>query len=431
MNEIDFKDVEFSDIELSEKYQPLFDIPIAREMAEKSDNPYWAKLSKVSIIIMTGGRFSVKSFAKSMAEVVWCADYEYNILSTRFTNASLEDSVIPDTTEKVELLGLEDEFHIVKNRAIHIPTNSKIVFKGVKASSKNQTANLKSLKDFTSWWVEEAEEHDSHKSWETTYLSIRDSKKQVISGLVLNPASKEHWVYKEFFEKRGIPSGFNGIKDEILYIHTTYLDCPRQFIPDNIFQYFERMRVENPKKYEHIVMGGWLDKAEGVIFDNWKIGPFPNDVDHGFGLDFGFSVDPDALVRCHIDKKHKKIYLKEELYKSGLGSEMLAKHLTDICGNKQIVADNAEGRLISDLRTKKLNIIPCTKGAGSIVAGIKIMQDYEIIIDPASINLIKEFNNYVWDDKKIEKPIDAYNHLIDACRYYITRNTRNTDIWAM
>jgi phage terminase large subunit len=435
-----------SDINISHRYAPLFDIPLAWDMAKKNpDDKYWNDLAKVSIVIVTGGRFSVKSFAVSMTQVVWCSDYGYNILSTRYTNSSLEDSVIPEIQEKVELLDKEDDFHIVKNRAIHEPNGRKIVFKGLKASSKNQSANLKSLKDFSAWWVEEAEEHQNYDEWEKAYLSVRDVNRQVISGLVLNPASKEHWVHKKFFEDRGVPGGFNGIKDEVLYIHTTYKDCPKEFIPENIRQHFERgeqaylkwketpvkERDQLPSKirskakwYEHVVLGGWLNKAEGVIFENWTYGDFPKDVDYGFGLDFGFSVDPDALTRVHIDKKHKKIYLKEELYRNGLGTEQLAYRLKNICEKKEIVADNAEQRLISDLKLKGLNIKPCKKGSGSIVEGIKIMQDYELIVDPDSTNIAKELNNYVCDDKKSEKPIDAYNHLLDGIRYYVTKNTK-------
>lgn len=418
-------------VKISEKYQPLFDIPLAKEKAKNEpDNKYWVSLSKVSIIIMTGGRYSVKSFAKSLAEVVWCSDYNYNILSTRYTNTSLEDSVIPDTKEKIEILNLDDEFHVVKNRAIHEPSGSKIVFKGIKTGSKSQTANLKSLKDFTAWWVEEAEEHDSFKDWETSYLSIRDHTKQVVSGLVLNPASKEHWVYKEFFENRGVQGGFNGIKDEVLYIHTTYKDCPREFIPDNIYNYFERLKLTNPVKYNHIVLGGWLDAAEGVVFNDWEYGQFDESLPYGYGMDFGFFPDPDVLPKVAIDSKRKRIYVKQVLKKNNAGVDELAESIINNADlNKTIIADCAEPRLISDLKAKGVrNIKPVQKGSGSVLAGIKLMQDYKIIVDPDSTDIGKELNNYVWSDKKNGVPVDAYNHWIDAIRYYVSTFARNNSI---
>lgn len=443
---------ETSHIKISLKYRPLFDLPRAWEVSKrKPESKYWDDLAKVSIVVMTGGRFSVKSFAVSLVQSVWCADYGYNVLSTRYTNASMADSVIPEITEKIELLNKGNDFEVKNNRCLYTPTNAKIVFKGLKASSKNQSANLKSLKDFSAWFVEEAEEHESYEEWERAYLSIRDVKRQVVSGLVLNPATKEHWVHKKFFEERGVPDGFNGVKDEILYIHTTYKDCPTEFIPTNVRTHFERgeeaykkwketmpkLRDFLPDKirakakwYGHIVLGGWLSRAEGVIYENWSYGEFPADIDNvGFGLDFGFSVDPDALTRVHIDKKHRKIYLKEEIYENGLNTNTLESRLKEICGNKEIIADNAEQRLISDLSVSGLNITPCVKGSGSIVEGIRIMQDYELIVDPGCKNLPKELNNYVWDNKKSEKPIDAYNHALDGIRYYVSYNTQVHEDW--
>jgi len=122
-----------------------------------------------------------------------------------------------------------------------------------------------------------------------------------------------------------------------------------------------------------------------------------------------------------IDEKNKKLYLKEKFYKekSRLSTTDIydlnvanIDEITDL-----IVGDNAEGRLISELYKKGLNIVNCEKGAGSIKAGILGMQDYEIIVDPESFNLITEFNNYCWNDKKAGIPIDNYNHLIDPARY--------------
>ena len=95
------------------------------------------------------------------------------------------------------------------------------------------------------------------------------------------------------------------------------------------------------------------------------------------------------------------------------------------CGKELIIADSAEPRLIDELKAKGNNIKGAVKGQGSVSAGIAIMQDYELIIDPESINLIKELNNYVWSDKKSNTPIDAYNHICDAARYAITHEITN------
>lgn len=397
-------------IKISDKYQPLWE-------------------EKTRYYVITGGRGSGKSFSVGMYLENKTFEADNKILFTRYTMTAAHLSIIPEFEEKIEIHNAIPHFTINKADITNNLTNSSILFKGIKTSSGNQTAALKSLQGVTVWVLDEAEELVDESTFDKIDMSIRKKGKNNLVILILNPTTKEHWIYKRFFEEAGVNQGYNGVKGNVTYIHSDYRDNAEN-LSKSFLDRVELMRQNNPEKYKHIILGGWLDKAEGVIFENWRIGEFDENLPFGFGLDFGFSIDPDALVRCAIDNKRKKIYLKEELYKNGLGSNSLAKKLTEICGKNQIVADSAEGRLISDLQAKQLNIIPCTKGAGSIVAGIKIMQDYELIIDPTSINLIKELNNYVWDDKKSEKPIDAYNHLLDACRYYIARNTRNTDIWA-
>ena len=113
------------------------------------------------------------------------------------------------------------------------------------------------------------------------------------------------------------------------------------------------------------------------------------------------------------------IYLKEHIYKNGLKSQELAQIVLDKVGDKLIIADSAEPRLIHEVKQRGCNIKPTKKAPGSVIAGINFMLDYELIIDPNSIGLIKELNNYMWSDKKSGTPVDNYNHYIDAARYAI------------
>jgi phage terminase large subunit len=208
-------------------------------------------------------------------------------------------------------------------------------------------------------------------------------------------------------------------------IKSTYLD--NQFLtPEQV------KRIESNKHNENWwrVYGlGELGQLEGAIFQNWKFGEFDNSLPFGFGLDFGFSNDPDALVKVAIDNKRKKIYLNEEMYQNGQGFEVLYEKLKPICKNNQIIADCAEDRLIHDLRNKGLNITKSVKGAGSILQGIKFIQDFEIIITENSYNLAKELQNYIWSDKKSETPIDDFNHLIDAFRYCVYLKINKSNKW--
>jgi len=119
--------------------------------------------------------------------------------------------------------------------------------------------------------------------------------------------------------------------------------------------------------------------------------------------------------------------LKEELYQTGLTTTELSNIFRRVVGSKLIIADSAEGRLIEEIKRTGINIKPCVKGAGSVKEGILLMKDYKLIIDPSSTNLIKELNNYVWSDKG-ERPIDMYNHLLDAARYIITHRLKRPAI---
>jgi len=394
-------------IKLSEKFQPLFDIP-----------------KGVDVFILTGGRYSQKSFAVSTSSVTNCKNYGHRILYSRFTNASLKDSIYAEVEEKINMLKVNSYFNLTVNRIDALFNNAKIVFKGLKAGSNQQTANLKGLKDFSCWILDEAEELTDESIYDKIFLSIRGNDKNNpnanIKILILNPATKEHFIYKKYFESKGVKEGFNGIKDNVCYIHTTYLDC-LEFVPKEIQDYFEDMKVKNPSKYNHVVLGGWLDKAEGVVFTNWEFGTFnPNNLQTSFGQDYGFSIDPTTLIEVAIDKSKKIIYLKEHLYKPKLTTTEIAHINKSICGNKLIIADSAEPRLIDELVSQGCRVVPTTKGAGSISAGIALMQDYKLVVEGENIG--KELNNYVYTDKGSKLFCDNWNHAIDAIRYNVSYN---------
>ena len=345
------------------------------------------------------------------------------VLFTRYTMTSAHLSIIPEFLEKIGLLGYEDVFSINKAEVVNLKNKSDILFRGIKTSAGNQTASLKSLTGVSNWILDEAEELIDEDIFDTIDLSIREKDIQNRIILVLNPVTKEHWIYDRFFESKGVEGGFNGVKDNVCYIHSTYLDNK-----DNLSQSFlERIKTikhNNFKKYTHKIMGGWLDKAEGVVFEHWSIGEFnPNDLQTSCGLDFGFSIDPDSLTEVAIDKKHKKIYLKEHIYRNGLKSHELAQIVLDKVGETLVIADSSEPRLIADLKHLGVNIKPVKKG--TIESGITRMQDYELIITPESTNIAKELNNYAYQDKGSKLYIDNWNHGIDGIRYNVIYHLDN------
>lgn len=378
----------------------------------------WNKLGNKNTryYIITGGRGSGKSYEVTRFATLLTFEEKETILFTRKTLTSAHISIIPEFVDKVESLNAESAFTINKTDIENKQTNSKILFRGIQSSSKDNTANLKSLQGVTCWILDEAEELTDEVMFDRIDLSVREKTKHNRVILILNPATKEHWIYQRFFEKEGISEGFNGTKGNVTYIHTDYRDNIENLSPSFLEQ-IEYIKENNPTKYEHAILGGWLDKAEGVVYTNWKTGQFEEVSVPVWGMDFGFSIDPTTLVKVCIDKSRKKIFAKEHFYRPKLTTSEIYSLSKSYVGEGLIYGDSAEPRLIEELKSAGLNIKGTEKGPGSITAGIAAIQDYELIVDPDSINLIKELNNYVWNDKKSETPIDAYNHILDALRY--------------
>lgn len=384
----------------------------------------WNRLGNgTRYFVVTGGRGSGKSFEVGRFISLLSFEVGHKILFTRQTMTSAHLSIIPEFQEKIDLLNLNNSFDIQKSEILNKDSGSRIIFKGIKTSSGDQTANLKSLQGVTTWIVDEAEELIDESTFDKINFSIRKKGKQNRVILILNPSTKEHWIYKKFFEQEGVPENYNGIKKNVTYINTSYLDNIDNL--DESFLYdIEQVKKNNPDKYNHVILGSWLNKAEGVVFTNWRFGAFnPDNLQTSFGLDFGFSIDPDALAEVAIDKVKKIIYVKEHIYQRGIKTHILAEMLKDRTQGKLIIADSAEPRLIEDLKFSGVNIKKVKKG--TIESGIIRMQDFEIIVEENSSNIAKEFNNYVYSDKKSNLYVDNYNHIIDSIRYNVISHLDN------
>lgn len=334
----------------------------------------------------------------------------------------MRESVIPEATEKLQALGVENQFKVLRTGMLNMTTGSEIIFKGLKASSGNQTANLKSLHNISTWVLDEAEELVEESDFDTIDLSIRAPDVQNRIILIMNPTTKEHWAWDRWFEGHTKYIDVDGFQipvsnhPDVCHIHTTYLNNLAN-IPEDYLKIFERMKIENPKKYKHKVLGAWLEKAEGVIFEEWTECEFDESLPSIWGMDFGV-VDPTTLVKVAVDKKRKRIYIKEYLYESSMRPTSIVEKVGQHVGKMElIVADSAEGLTINELIYNDFNVQKALKGPDSVKHGIRQMMDYEICIDPDSHNAKKEFNNYIWNDKKSETPVDDYNHIIDPVRY--------------
>ena len=393
-------------------------------MELKLNDKYLVLQNPTRYFIVTGGRGSSKSYSINTLLTLLTFEAGHKILFTRYTLRAASISIIPEFIEKLEVQNIEHNFHITKDEIINKQTGSKILFRGIKTSSGDQTANLKSIQGVTTFVLDEAEELTDESIFDKIDLSVRQKDKDNRVILILNPTTKENFIYKRWFEDRGVKAGSNLMKGDTTYVHTTYLDNIENLSKSYIEQ-LEQMKVRRPNRYKHTIMGSWLDKAEGVIYNNWSIGEFKQVGKIVFGQDYGFSNDPSTLIKTSIDKDNKVIYVQQCVYQTKLTTSELTILNKKYAGKNLIVGDSAEPRLISEIKSSGCNIVAAIKGQGSITYGISLLQDYDLVIDPESIELIKELNNYCWLEKKSQTPQDSFNHCLDALRYSVSYQLQN------
>lgn len=384
------------------------------------------------IILITGGRGSGKSFNASTFierltfEMTPVEKIVHQILYTRYTMVSAGMSIIPEMIEKIDLDGTTKYFKTTKTDIVNKMTKSRIMFRGIKTSSGNQTAKLKSIQGITTFVCDEAEEWTNEEEFDKIMLSIRKKGIQNRIIIIMNPCDSNHFIYKKYIENTHKLVEIDGVQVQIsthpnvLHIHTTYLDNLENLSPEFLKE-VEDMKENNPEKYAHVVIGRWADVAEGAVFKKWGIvKEFPQECKKvGIGQDFGFTNDPSAAVRCGIIDN--RLYVDELFYETDMLSSAIANRLKPF--SMKVFADSQDPRLIQEIKNRGVNIYPVDKFPGSIKAGIDKIKDMEFFVTERSYNLITELRKYVWDKDKdgnyINEPVDEYNHLMDAIRYYV------------
>lgn len=351
----------------------------------------------------------------------------HNILYSRYTMVSAAMSVIPEFMEKVEADGTQKYFHATRTDVTNVMTGSKIMFRGLRTSSGNQTARLKSIHGITTFVCDEAEEWTSEKEFETIAFSIRQPGIQNRIIVMMNPTDSNHFIYQKYIKDTHETRMFDGVPvqisthPQVLHIHTTYLDNIAN-LSEEFIASAKEMKERDPERYAHIFMGQWSDVAEGAVFKKWGvIKEFPPQCRKvALGADWGFSNDPSTAVKCGIIGND--LYLDELYYRPGMGITELAEELRK--ADLFVYADSADPRLIQEIANRGIIIYPVAKPAGSVVAGIERMKDFDnIFVTERSYNLQNELRNYVWakdkDGNYINQPEDHDNHAVDSVRYYI------------
>ena len=391
-----------------------------------------------------GSRASKKSKTTALWFITNMMKYpDANTLVVRKTYRTLKDSCFTELKWAIHRLGV-DAFWDVKESPLEMtykPTGQKIYFRGLDDPLKVTSITVD--QGCLCWmWIEEAYEISSEDDFNMLDESIRGAVpegshlfKQIT--LTFNPWNEHHWLKKRFFDNPD---------DETLALTTNYM-C-NEWLDAADRKVFETMKKQNPRRYRVAGLGDW-GIVDGLVYENWKEEAFEiiskadfldldeaeqkaknyvfkESVKSAFGLDFGYTNDPAALFVGFIDTKDKKIYVYDEMYAAGLSNERIANNIQSMgYGKERIIADSAEPKSIDQLKGLGLKVKGAEKGKDSVNHGIQFIQDYEIIIHPRCVNFLTEISNYTWDkDKlgnKLNRPIDDFNHLMDAMRYALEK----------
>lgn len=372
--------------------------------------------------VVRGGRGSAKSFHVSAYLLTLTYKPGEVILYTRYTMTSAKRSIIPEFQEKMDLMQCGNDFVSSENTITNRLTGSRIIFSGIKTSSGNQTAALKSITGLTVWVLDEAEEMMSSRDFDKIDDSIRkkDGSNRVFLVFNTDRVDKQHWIYKRFFQ--------SGEYENATYIHTTYLDNIKN-LDTSFLQKVDLIKREDPEFYEVNYLGEFPTLRDVVFPKGFKTYEAePENFDwQGIGGDFGFVDSPSTAIL--VTKHKERLYLRELIYGFGLTNKEIAEGLSDDQKKLVNVWDSAERKSIHDLRIMNVNAFPAQKKAGSVFQGIKKIQQLEIYVQAKSKNIQEEFLNYKWKRKNDGEyfrdslgnrvPIKAHDHCIDPTRYVL------------
>ena len=372
--------------------------------------------------VVKGSRGSKKSTTISMWIIYNMMKYPLaNTLVVRRVFNTHKDSTYTQLKWASNNLGVSHLWKFSKSplEATYIPTGQKILFRGL--DDPMSITSITVEHGHLCWcWFEEAFQVMNEDDFNKIDMSIRGEMppgyfKQIT--LSFNPWSEKHWLKRRFFD----------VKDDDILASTTTYKC-NEYLGEDDIQVFEKMKLNNPRRYSIEGLGNW-GIAEGLVYENFEELEFNiedikrrSNIKSAFGLDFGYTNDPTAFICTLVDLDNKEIYIFDEHYQKAMTNKMISDMIKYKGYSKEmIIADSSEPKSIDDIQRNGIyRILPAKKGKDSILNGIQFIQDFKIYVHPKCENTIVELSNYVWSNKEgvnINKPIDEYNHLMDALRY--------------
>jgi len=370
----------------------------------------------------------------------------FKILSSRYFRGFFMRSVFHDIRlslyqdfkDRVEEKNLESLFHFndVEMKISCKINQNTINSKGFKKSSGNQTAKLKSLAGATDIVIEECEEVNEDE-FNTLDVSIRTTKNSLHVFRVWNPPDQNHWLIKNYYNLIPVPDteGYftavpKGIENH-LSIFSTYKQNENN-LDDTFKKILEGYKKTNPDFYYSNVKGYVSSGKKGRIFKEWQLyDELPQKRFYRiYGQDYGYSPDPTVLIEVNINIEQKEIYAREIFRQTEMTiEEIYTANKKANKENHEIVCDNVEKREFYALMNYGLNMMKGKEGNTSRGAGRDLVKNFKLYLHKDSNGLIKEFENHTWalDAQKMPtgKPIDGWDHGIDAIVYAVRYYVRN------
>lgn len=406
------------------------------DMVGKGYGTFWRFRGRYRVV--KGSRASKKSKTTALWIIYHMMKYrDSNTLVVRKVFRTLKDSCYSDLKWAIHRLNVDHLWNCKESplELTYTPTGQKILFRGLDDPLKVTSITVDS--GFLCWmWIEEAYEVMNESDFDMLDESIRGECpphlwKQIT--LTFNPWNEKHWLKRRFFDTPD---------DDVLALTTTYM-C-NEWLDQKDLALFEKMKRNNPRRYAVAGLGGW-GIVDGLVYENWKEQSFEliskadyllldeaertakdwvfrEDVSTRCGLDFGYTNDPTAAPVMFLDMKNGRLCVWDELYETGLSNRKIYERLRSMGYGKELfTADSAEPKSIDELRYLGMRVKAAKKGKDSISNGIQWIQNLQIIIHPRCVNFLTEISNYTWDKdrfgKKLNVPIDTFNHLMDAMRY--------------
>ena len=381
---------------------------------------YWSYKGRYRVV--KGGRGSKKSTTTALWIIYKMMQYPLaNTLVIRRIFNTHKDSTYTQLKWASNVLGVSHLWKFSKSplEATYIPTGQKILFRGL--DDPMSITSITVEHGHLCWcWFEEAFQVMNEDDFNKVDMSIRGELpkgyfKQIT--LSFNPWSEKHWLKKRFFD----------IEDEDVLAITTNYAC-NEFLGEDDKKLFEKMKINNPRRYNIEGLGNW-GIAEGLVYSNFEELDFDieeikkrKNIKSAFGLDFGYTNDPTAFICLLVDLDNMEIFIFDEHYQKAMSNKMIVDMIKyKGYAKERIIGDSSEPKSIDDIKKQGIyRIKGARKGKDSILNGIQYIQDFKIYVHPKCENTIIELSNYVWDTKDgnaINKPIDDYNHLMDALRY--------------